>query len=158
MRITYHGGSCCGIKQISSLWNSPDWKLAAIKHKEGHIPSVSRADAWGHEVKSTDNFYPFERPAETGGERFDAYMDFLRKHRPQGLVEVTIIAKYREALEDSSYVSKAQEDWIPFLKKRGFKRVARFANSNSGNFVEVYHYIMTEPFDYYKKLGIPRNS
>ena len=148
MRITHHGGGCCAIKQICMLGSGPDEFMYQFDAPEGKdledLKQYAKADARGTAVDSSRNIYWFSRPSETAGERFDAYLDFLRKHRPCSLVEVTIVpyeysARYPDD-EDEWY--KYQQDWIPFLEERGFKCVARVANSNSGNHVHVYHLIL----------------
>jgi hypothetical protein len=152
MKITFHGGNCCGIKTISGLTLAPKDILWTLEEKSKF---VSDTDANGGVVSSADNFYSFARPKETAGERFDAYMDFLRQYRPQGLVEVAIVRETGGAIKDQKddYCgSSYQEAWAPFLEERGFTMVNRFANSNSGNYVEVYHYVMKEEFNYVDKF------
>lgn len=147
MRITHHGGGCCGIKQICMLGCSPDdvmYKTAAPEHL-GEAKGYARRDADGRGADSTTNIYWFERPTEKAGERFDAYLEFLKKYRPCSLVEVTIVPYEDSAKDDDEeWWEEYQKTWIPFLKKRGFKRVAKFANSNSGNHIEVYHLILED--------------
>jgi hypothetical protein len=147
MKITHHGGGCCGIKQICYLGFSPDEMLYAYDAAEDlhAAKQYANTDARGGPVSSDRNIYWFARPAEKAGERFDAYLDFLRKHRPCSLVEVTIVP-YEETAryDDVEYCSEYQASWAPFLKKRGFSRVARVANSNSGNHVEVYHLVLED--------------
>ena len=95
MRITHHGGGCCAIKQISSLGCNPDEFMYQFDAPEGmdlaDLKQYAKADARGTAVDSSRNIYWFSRPSETAGERFDAYLDFLRKHRPCSLAEVTIV-------------------------------------------------------------------
>ena len=149
MRITHHGGGCCAIKQISMLGCSPDefmYSFDAPKSVE-KAKSYANEDARGGNVESSKNIYWFSRPKETAGERFDAYLDFLRKHRPCSLVEVTIVPYEDSARlpDDDDCWEEYQKDWIPFLKQRGFECVAKVANSNSGNHVHVYHLVLEDP-------------
>lgn len=147
MKITHHGGGCCGIKQISLLGCSPDDVMYKTNAPDSlaDAKSYARRDADGRKVDSK-NIYWFERPTEKAGERFDAYLDFLRKYRPCSLVEVTIVPYEDSAKEDDEdWREEYQTAWIPFLQERGFKRVARFANSNSGNHIEVYHLVLEDP-------------
>ena len=149
MKITHHGGGCCGIKQICSLGYSPDefmYGFDAPKDSDA-AKRYANEDARGGAVESDRNIYWFSRPGETAGERFDAYLDFLRKHRPCSLVEVTIVP-YEDSVrfpDDAHCWEEYQQEWVPFLEERGFKCVARVANSNSGNHVEVYHLILEDP-------------
>ena len=129
MRITHHGGGCCAIKQISMLGCDPDefmYPIDAPKDLDA-AKWYAKSDARGTAVDSSRNIYWFSRPSETAGERFDAYLDFLRKHRPCSLVEVTIVPYEDSARypDDEDYWEQYQEDWIPFLKQRGFKCVAK---------------------------------
>jgi len=49
---------------------------------------------------------------------------------------------------EARYDSWLQDSWIPELESRGFRKVSRFPNINSGNMVEVYHLVMDG--NYYK--------
>lgn len=149
MRITHHGGGCCGIKQISMLGFSPDENLHPLEEPKDKTSARHYAaqDARGGNVESSRNIYWFARPYESAGERFDAYLNFLKKHRPCSLVEVTIVP-YEDSVEangDEVLMTNYQEEWQPFLRSRGFKMVNRFANSNSGNHIEVYHLVLEDP-------------
>ena len=125
------------------------------------------------------NFYIDDRPKETAGKRFDAYLDRLMLLRPYGMVECTIVCNETgrfkvmsseldeaERLEnidslevftdDSTYeplFSYDQSKWAPFLEERGFKMVTRFPNSNSGNYVHVYHLVMDAEWMKQRKKG-----
>lgn len=149
LKITMHSGNCCAIKTISGFgYTTPESVVWKKKKTEPYS-----TDRHGGAVSSNMNFYHPERPKETMGERFIAYMDFLRVERPQGLVEVCIVPYSYEVLEEQGMkvkVTPFQDKWVPFLEQQGFTRVARVANSNSGNYVEVWHYIMKEEFDYRK--------
>ena len=151
MKITHHGGGCCAIKQISMLGCDPDEFMYQFDALEGkgleNLKQYANADARGAAVDSSRNIYWFSRPSETAGERFDAYLDFLRKHRPCSLVEVTIVPYEGSArfLDDEDEWEEYQQEWVPFLEERGFKCVAKVANSNSGNHVHVYHLVLEDP-------------
>ena len=149
MKITHHGGGCCGIKQICWLGSSPDELMYGFDAPKdlGAAEGYANADARGGNVESTRNIYWFSRPSETAEARFDAYLDFLRKHRPCSLVEVTIVPYEGSARfpDDEDEWEECQQDWVPFLEERGFKCVARVANSNSGNHVHVYHLVLEDP-------------
>lgn len=152
MKITHHGGGCCGIKQISMLGFSPDDLTYATSAPDNlqEAKNYANRDATGQSVDGR-NIYWFQRPTETTGQRFDAYLEFLSKHRPCSLVEVTIVP-YEESArypDDEGGWEEHQISWVPFLEERGFNCVAKFANSNSGNHVWVYHLILEDPnWDY----------
>ena len=158
MKITHHGGGCCAIKQICGLGYSPDefmYSFDAPKELE-RAKYYANEDARGGNVESSRNIYWFSRPSETAGDRFDAYLDFLKKHRPCSLVEVTIVPYEDTASrpDNGSYWEEYQADWIPFLEERGFSCVAKVANSNSGNHVHVYHLVLEDPEWDYDNYGI----
>ena len=149
MKITHHGGGCCAIKQISMLGCDPDefmYPIAAPEDLDA-AKQYANADARGGAVDSGKNIYWFSRPCEPAGERFDAYLDFLKKHRPCSLVEVTIVPYEYSARypDDTDCWEEYQEPWIEFLESRGFNCVAKVANSNSGNHVHVYHLALEDP-------------
>lgn len=137
MRITFHGGECCGVKSITNIGTNPDYKVWAL-------PKTSRnnSDKHGDTVRSDWNFFTDEAPTETAGERFDRYLRFLEEHRPGGIVEVI--------LTDSACMggSWSQMEWAPFLEGRGFKKVSECLNSNSNNNIHVFHLVM-------KWVGVP---
>lgn len=133
MQINYHGGQCCGIKTITHMAGPdyPEPAIDAIDFKE----SVHSKDKRGAQVSSEQNlYYGPALPQQSGKDRLIAYLDFLRKKRPSGAVEIT--------LAKGSYVN--QTSWFPVLKELGFKRTACFRNSNSGNQVSIFLLVMLE--------------
>lgn len=143
MKITHHGGNCCGIKTISGLF-SPDDNQARLTVKS---PSAAdqelNQDIRGQTVSSSTNMYLYAAPEETSLQRFDRYLDFLCEKRPYHIIEVAIAAypesAQSEAAFDASRIRDFQTSWIPLLLQRGFKESVRNFNSNSGNIVIVYH-------------------
>lgn len=132
MRISHHGGKCCGIKVIHQLGASPEETQPPLTINGARC----RKDAAGHDVSSLDNLFRGERPKEKQKDRFKAYLDFLADWRPSGMVEVSIVEKM--AGGRMNY----QERWVPILEKLGFKKVSEWYNSNSTNTVSCYHLIM----------------
>lgn len=134
MKIVYHAGRCCGIKTIAEFQHHPSYnegEIAESKYKEG----VHNRDKCGFDIESKQNlYYGKALPKQTGEERLTAYIDFLRVKRKSGLVEI--------ALAKGSYID--QSPWFDVLKGMGFKRVARFRNSNSGNMVSVFHLVLLD--------------
>lgn len=127
MILGYHGGQCCGIKTIYEMTYSPvgiEGALAPHKNKTSYDLSPSL------EVPHRFNIYWEGAPKETGLERLDRYLDYLKKWRPKGLVEIVL----------SSY----QDVWVKYLEERGFVATTKFKNSNTSNNVAVYHLTMDE--------------
>ena len=120
MSISNHGGKCCGIKHIFGFYALDTVCSALVKANQNN------KDANGHNVSSSDNFFTDEAPEEVLTDRFNRYVEYLKVRRPSGIVEVTLVHGY-------------QDDWVPILKKKDFKEVSNFYNSNSGNTVTIYH-------------------
>lgn len=164
MEIYFHGGKCCAIKTIANLNYTPTFSFSPREKTK----KVTHRDRQGSHVSTGEPFYWQERPRETGAQRFDAYLDYLRRVRPYGIVEVTIVTSFGgaairgfdpceaedgvemhglesfcvETPENEDLLPSYQESWEPFLQERGFRLVTVAPNSNSGNFVKVYHLVM----------------
>ena len=132
LKIANHGGKCCGIKIIHGFDGTPSCGEAATK-KKNRIEN----DQLGMNVSSVTNFFSDAAPAETILKRLDRYIAFIRQGRPKGLIEVTLASC---PIYYGYTVSKQDATWGGILEERGFKRVAYFKNSNSGNFVSIYHF------------------
>ena len=169
MKILHHAGGCCGIKVIANMDNRPDsqW-LASSGHGDLEYLEVDRDGGRSDNYK---NLYYEDRPGETGGDRFDAYLKFLRRVRPNGLIEVSIVTDNHVCNYVSSYASELLESgelesyeeavqmsdqdtyifnqrrWVPLLEERGFKCVTKFGNSNSSNEISVFHLVMTPDYE-----------
>lgn len=133
MMLVFHGGKCCAIRHIHTLYYSPTAIHESVPGPEAgsdiHIPDPDRH---GAHIKSNLSFYPYALPKETGIERLDRYLAFLEMHRPGGIVEVT--------LSDVGETGIGQnKNWSPVLLERGFKEVNTIKNSNTGNIVHVWH-------------------
>ena len=136
MHLAFHGGLCCGIKTIYGFYGHPDEKNA---EELSAIPA-NNADSYGNQVASHERFFHEAAPRETGRERLDRYLDYLKRRRPSGIVEVVLAT-------DNGYPDQVG-CWEPLLLERGFKEVTRAYNSNSENTCIVYHLVMaydTEP-------------
>lgn len=180
MRITHHGGECCGIKHIMHLGKDPE----AFLYRKGKTENVCSQDRAGEDVRSCDNFYHHVAPREKYIERFDRYLDFLRRTRPYGTVEVSIVRQYAGGVQAFSVDLRSaegsispiapvvhpleefsvsyQDRWVPYLRGRRFKKVNEFSNSNSGNIVTVYHLNMNKKWhdfwDNYKSKRFNRDK
>lgn len=126
MHLVFHGGKCCGIKTIYGFERDPEDELDALPA----IPKNS-ADIMYHTVGSNIRFFHLAAPEESRLKRLDRYLDFVKKHRPSHIIEVTL------AESDDRYLN--QTIWFPLLEERGFIRVNKAKNSNSGNIVHVFH-------------------
>ena len=113
MYLVLHGGHCCGIKTIFGFATNPN----------------GLADAYtAQQLKSLvpSSVYTGIRPAETYGERFEAYIEYQMKAQNKGIIEVVLI--------DCQI-----KNWQPLLDKYDFKETFSGKNSNSGNIVHVFH-------------------
>ena len=90
MYLSHHGGMCCGIKHIHHLPTRPDKKVWAYEGEE-RCPDYVCADRSGsYNFGADSNLLWQGRPAEEASERFIAYIEYLEKIRPYGLVEVSL--------------------------------------------------------------------
>jgi hypothetical protein len=133
MKLSFHGGNCCGIKHIHGLLNSPDYMV-----DERELDSLDPFFNEKYELppngsKQTPCYE--SRPRETAEERLRFYIDWLEKNRPFSLVEVTL-APYQKL------------EWHKTLLDIGFVEVTTFLNSNSGCHITVYHLKIEKP-EYY---------
>lgn len=129
MQVVYHGGKCCGIKTIYGFNSDPYQVLSPVAEQslrphDAYI--LQRKDVTGSDVSS--NLYPCLKafPRQTGIERLDALVEWVKEWRPEGVIEITLTDAW-------------QKKWYPLLKVRKFKQVAKFYNSNSGNIVRIFH-------------------
>lgn len=142
MKISFHGGLCCGIKHIHGLGEYPNATLSEKDAREYEGPDFSHdkqenPDQWGLNVNSEVNAHYPEAPKEKVIERFDRYLKFLQGWRPGGIVEVV--------LSNGGNGGEEQiEPWEPLLFERGFKLVNSCKNSNTSNTIFVYHLNMEE--------------
>jgi hypothetical protein len=136
MMIGNHGGMCCGIKHIFELGSDPQMLISGISPRLNGAPPNDDINYTYHSVGI--NFFKGSAPKETYEERFNRYLDYLRIHRPHGIVETSIIT-----LMNGGFFS--QEKWLPIFDAAGFKEVTPEGgvyNSNSGNKVRVFHLYM----------------
>lgn len=135
MELRYHGGKCCGIKTITNFSMLPDATVRAKKAEE-----FLGLDLIGSGGLGKTCFYA-EAPEETYLERFDRILEYVKKWRPQGMVEVVLASNIISAGNDYRSQKKQLDVWGPIFLDRGFKEVAVFKNSNTGNIIHVYHLI-----------------
>lgn len=127
MYLVFHGGKCCGLKTIHTLGTDPKDNVSPVEThaKRDH-------DKNGDEVKSDLTFYHEGAPVETGVARLDRYIEFMKRVRPQNIIEICLAV--------SSFWS--QDKWFPILKERGFKEVTKGKNSNTGNMIHIFHLVI----------------
>lgn len=129
MILTFHGGMCCGIKTIYSM----GWGKEALEEKVPALKQTGRNsdDIFCRYTKTSDSFFTDEAPEESRVARLDRYIKFVRRHRPQHIIEIV--------LATDTDGTGGQAAWIPHLEKLGFKLVTQNRNSNSGNLCNIFH-------------------
>lgn len=134
MTILLHGGKCCGIKHIYGLDSTPlDWEAAKSVTKAPPTESVGY-------FNSPLNVFADAAPEETKADRFDRYLSFIKATRPHGIVEV-VLSQYQRVR------------WEDFLFARGFSFVVECWNSNSSNYIYIYHLVSDRPVKESKPVG-----
>lgn len=139
MHLGFHGGLCCGIKTIYGFPVKPEGNVYELEKT-----SINNADQQGNQVSSNDRFYHLEAPKEPALDRLKRYIDYLKEHRPQGIVEVVLA----ETTEESYKTYCQYTNWNDTLLELGFKESVSARNCNSGNIVHVYHLVIADPYDY----------
>lgn len=148
MVVRYHAGHCCGVKTIEGFWSSPEAYLdtldkyepaervpgsphdrfnSGMKEEDRHL-----FDKRGYPITSVDRFYWGPRPREKAVDRLKAYLEYLSRERPSGMVDCYLV--------DSQVRS-----WDETLKSLGFSVVNRWENSNSGFFISCYQLCYGQP-------------
>jgi hypothetical protein len=133
LRITCHGGKCCGIKHIFGF---PYFPLYGREPKLKKIPFsdpnyFNDEDSRGYPVNTKMMVYNLAAPEEPLWDRMDRYLKYLREIRPGGIVECTLAKQFGEWDQIKLFE--------PSLFERGFKMVNEERNSNSNNIFRVYH-------------------
>lgn len=124
MYLVFHGGKCCGVKTIYGMGSDPNDKVCSIvaHAKRNH-------DKNGDQVRSDLTFFHEGAPLEKAVERLDRYIEFMKRVRPQNILEICLAV--------GSWTN--QSAWFPALVERGFKEVTVHKNSNTGNMIHVFH-------------------
>jgi hypothetical protein len=136
MKITFHGGECCGIKHISGLGNDPERLVDEIDNPKPDNDHAAYPDTSGREVSSDQNFFYGKAPKESCLNRLDRYIKYIDKVRPYGVIEI-VLCDYRCAPWMAHY--NQIPAWEPVLLKRDFVLVTPCFNSNSDNKIFIYH-------------------
>lgn len=138
MRISLHGGNCCGVKHIHELGQYPNTKVAARKGTKvtsfgqkhsiyGYLLSSGMNDMRTSNSKKSCDFFNLAAPQETYAERLKRFVQFIKDNRPNGIIEVII--------------NLQQTKWKPILEELGFKSVSSGKNSNTGSTITIYHLV-----------------
>ena len=128
MRLSFHIGKCCGIKTI---WNMGVNPIGREEATLSELPAKMQHDRLGATVSSEMRFFHEKAPQESKLKRLDRYLRFVKRERPQHIVEIV--------LAESAYYHADQSAWVPELEARGFRLVNSCMNSNSRNTIHVYH-------------------
>lgn len=144
MKITYHGGSCCGIKQINGLYS--DGAKLAERHPPAPAAKYQDIQRLGGKTSSAMDLFVGHAPSEKPSERLKRYVNYMRENQPLGgLIECTTYSRgiyYVGQDEDGKgiYISQT-EHWRPMFEENGFKEVTTFFNGNSKYYVTVWHLV-----------------
>lgn len=136
MQLVFHGGKCCGIKTVYCMGTDPAENqppLEKLSKRNNHDQSY-------HEVGSGIRFFTDDAPEESGKARLKRYIEFMERNRPRNVLEVVLC-------ESSRYEWQDQTAWVSTLEELGFKLVNRHSNSNSGNFIQIWHLNVGETAD-----------
>ena len=127
MNLSFHIGKCCGIKTIWDMGANP----LETEYNLSELPAKMQHDRIGATVNSEMRFFHEKAPKESKLKRLDRYLRFVKRERPQHIVEIV--------LAESVYDYVDQSAWVPELETRGFRLVNSCMNSNSRNTIHVYH-------------------
>lgn len=143
LKIAFHGGMCCGVKTIQGFPWYPEGAYCNGMEPELFERKMRNNDKFGHNVSSEMDFFNEAAPKEKTLERLDRYLKFLREHRPKGAVEVCLAEGQKPTEDFPGQIAL----WHDALLARGFKvTVPKFINSNSKNWVQIYHLVMDEAY------------
>lgn len=128
MDLVTHGGKCCGIKTIRSFPHLPTSMLpprAAV----GSIQTDGHPDIHRSSDNVAKTFHRPELPSESGADRLDRLIAYVRNHRPSHMIEAV--------------VNNFQlPHWKGVLRSRGFRLVSSYTNSNTYAHIYVFHKII----------------
>lgn len=128
MDLVTHGGKCCGIKTIRSFPELPTSLLPA-RAAVGSIQVNGHPDIQSVSSNVAKTFHRAELPSESGADRLDRLIAYVRKHRPSHMIEAV--------------VNHFQlPHWKGTLRSRGFRLVSSYTNSNTSARIYVFHKII----------------
>lgn len=124
MELVTHGGRCCGIKTIHTFYGKPEDLI--------HARSATGAEK-NDSIYAVSNIgKPFHWPAlpvESGTARLKRFIDFVKEHRPDHLIEA-VLNNYQ------------RPSWGDTLLEHGFRCVSVHRNSNTQATIYTYHKII----------------
>lgn len=132
MRISLHGGDCCGIKHIHGLGYYPDTYLSARKKRKmtsfGQQPYNNGINDMIHKnARGKSDFFNEAAPMETSEARFSRFVDFIKAKRPNGMIEIVL--------------NTHQMAWKPIITAMGFLSGPSGKNSNTAMVITAYHLV-----------------
>lgn len=132
MKLSVHGGGCCGVKHLFGFGIKP-----SIIQAERKLPLSASL------IK--EDLFQDEFPQETARERFHRYVDHQIEKQSFGMLEVTLVSEYDP--EKGIESPPPAKNWWPILRRKGFQEGPSFWNSNSGNRVTVFYLLYGQPED-----------
>jgi hypothetical protein len=139
MKMVFHGGNCCGIKTIKDLGAEPDTVIGKVLESGKKPPEHDKV---GAEVNSNLLFFTAAAPEETRRARLERMITFTKKHRPNGIIEITLSDFSVYDTPGRTNIHNQLTKWRPVLEGLGFVEVASCFNSNSSNRVHVFYLVM----------------
>jgi hypothetical protein len=131
LKISLHGGNCCGVKHIYKLGTGPAFTMCARKATKmtsfGQSGGSASNDMMQSNKRGKLDFFNEAAPAETYEERFERFVKFIKIKRAKGIIEVVL--------------NQNQSAWKPILEKHGFNLVTSGKNSNTGSTITIYHLV-----------------
>jgi len=137
LRISCHGGMCCGIKHIFGFPSYPHQVMELELEEDNEFDDE---DSCGSEVRSYLSFFTLSAPSETVEARLDRFLAYIKEERPGGIVEAVLA---RSCDDDWDQIAVNEKS----LLERGFRVVNEIRNSNSDNICRVYHLNMEYDYD-----------
>jgi len=138
LRLSCHGGMCCGIKHIFGFPNYPHQVMEPELEEQ---PEFDDEDSRGSEVRSDLSFFTLSAPSETVEARLDRFLAYIKGERPGGIVEAVLARSCDDGDWDQIAINEKR------LLERGFLKVNEIRNSNSDNLCRVYHLNMEYDYD-----------
>lgn len=123
LRLTNHGGRCCGVKHLHEFPYAPNHSVVAYKSgkKDG-------GNGYTQMNQPGKAFRYVKYPAQTGLERLKAVLAECKLKQPKGLVEVILPLNVADL-------------WQEHLLELGFEKGPEFVNSNTYSKLQVYYLV-----------------
>jgi hypothetical protein len=143
IRCVADGGNCCGLKHIFGFGSNPDEVFEPYETGE----PGNHEYGGDHGYRDKDAFF-FRFPKQTARERLRDMLKHIREEKVYEVFQITLVDGYggghkcekdpkqkieEKYLNNSDWFS--QREWFPIIRALGFRKVNRWYNSNSGNYV-----------------------